>query len=585
MGDIKPQKKANNKCMRSAKNIKMWYSVAKPNNLVWFFQFFFAFLASVFKVVSSVPSANAISSLVVFDQEGATKNIVASFVLLALYAICWHIQYLLDSKQLSHIYPKIQNKVFEKVFSADDSNFVYSSREKLINIISNNTIPLSDFCDFSSIKFSCLFEFVILLVVMFLNSLYVGLTILACSLAIYLLIHFASRGIAKRNLSILGERDKLSETFSDIIQNRIIGQDFNLKSSLKNRYSENVSSIIKQYKKRTRLKSFRDNFIYLFYTSVVFVLTLYLSKLVCHGTINLTIFLFLVPYLTSAIDKIMCFCNISEDIEESAINAMRVKSLLEMPQKEFIEFGKNTETDIDGAITFSFVSYSSEDKPNKTLGTIKPFFAQILHRHVALFQGEKGCGKRAIFYMLRRDIRPDTGTITLDTINIYDFSQERYVSFVNYVTAKPYFYTGTIEQNLKLISQSKRKIVEACKIAKLHDKIMSLPNTYQTLIQDNENGLSTFEKFQLSIARAVLASSDVILFYEFPPALTDQEKQTIFSILKTLKKEKTIIIFSALNLFPELTNKHFIVENNTVKEEKTTTQTPKNIKVDSKFSK
>lgn len=187
--------------------------------------------------------------------------------------------------------------------------------------------------------------------------------------------------------------------------------------------------------------------------------------------------------------------------------------------------------------------------------------------------------------MLRRGIRPDTGTITLDTINIYDFSQERYVSFVNYVTAKPYFYTGTIEQNLKLISQSKRKIVEACKIAKLHDKIMSLPNTYQTLIQDNENGLSTFEKFQLSIARAVLASSDVILFYEFPPALTDQEKQTIFSILKTLKKEKTIIIFSALNLFPELTNKHFIVENNTVQEEKTTTQTPKNIKVDSKFSK
>ena len=115
MGDIKPQKKANNKCMRSAKNIKMWYSVAKPNNLVWFFQFFFAFLASVFKVVSSVPSANAISSLVVFDQEGATKNIVASFVLIALYAICWHIQYLLDSKLHTSI-QKFKIKFLKKFF-------------------------------------------------------------------------------------------------------------------------------------------------------------------------------------------------------------------------------------------------------------------------------------------------------------------------------------------------------------------------------------------------------------------------------------------------------------------------------------
>lgn len=569
--------------MRTAKNIKAWYQVAKPNKVVWFLQFFFAFCASLFKVLSAIPNAKTISCLVVFDQEGAIENLAILFVFLSLSAICLHIQYLLDSKQLSQIYPKIQNQVFEKIFSADDSNFVSNSQEKVINIISNNTISLSDFCDYSSLKFACFFEFIILLVIMFSNNLFVGLTIFCTAMVIFFLFRAISHAIAKKNTAILNQTDKLSETFSDLIENRMIGQDFNLKNSLKNQFCENVSGIIKQYKKRTKIKSFRDNFIYLFYTIIVFVLSVYLSKLVCKGTINLTIYLVLVPYLTSAIDKIMCFCNISEDIEQGAINAMRVKSLLEMTPKEFIEFGKNTETEIDGAITFSCVSYSSENKPNKTLGTIKPFFAQILQHQIALFQGNKGCGKRAIFYMLRRGIRPDTGTITLDTINIYDFSQERYASFLSHVTAKPYFYTGTIEQNLKLVSQSKRKIIQACKEAKIHEKIMSLEHTYQTNIQ--ENNFSTFEKFQLSIARAILANSDVVLIYEFPPAMNKNEQQTLLSILKELKKTKTVIIFSWQNLFPEILDKHFVIENCTIKEQVATKSTRKNIHIDSKFSK
>ena len=267
------------------------------------------------------------------------------------------------------------------------------------------------------------------------------------------------------------------------------------------------------------------------------------------------------------------------------MNAMRVRSLLSMQPKELIEFGKNSEQDIDGAITFSLVSYSSKDKPNKTLGTVNQFFAQILKNQTALFQGNKGCGKRAIFYMLRRAIRPDTGTITLDTINIYDFSQKAYISNVSYVTGKPYFYTGTIEQNLKLINPSKRKIVEACKIAKIHDKIMSLPNTYQTSLQTEPNIFSNFEKYLLSIARAILTGSNVLLLYEFPTGITTEEQETIKNILKTLKRTKTIIIFSALNLFPELLDKHFIVENNKVSEQKTEKREKQKVEINSKFSK
>lgn len=571
--------------MRTVENIKTWAKVAAPNKTVWFFQFIFALIPSLCTILSSIPNAKAITSLIVFDYNSAIYYLSISFALTAVYVISWQIQYRLDSLQLSHIYPKLQKQIFSKVFSAEETFFNTSSKEKMINIISNNIAELSDFCDFSSIKFACFVEFIVLLFILLSNNYKIGLTILFAAIVIYLLMKFTNKMIAKKDIKLLDERDALSETFSDIVSNRIIGQDYNLKDNLEQKYMSNVNNIVKTYKSRTHFKSFKDNVLYLFYTTVVFVLTIYLASLVSLDQISLATYLVIIPYLTSAIDKIMCFCNISSDIENGTMNAMRVRSLLSMRPKELIEFGKNSEQDINGAITFSLVSYSSKDKSNKTLGTVNQFFAQILKNQTALFQGNKGCGKRAIFYMLRRAISPDTGTITLDTINIYDFSQKAYISNVSYVTGKPYFYTGTIEQNLKLINPSKRKIVEACKIAKIHDKIMSLPNTYQTSLQTEPNIFSNFEKYLLSIARAILTGSNVLLLYEFPTGITTEEQETIKNILKTLKRTKTIIIFSALNLFPELLDKHFIVENNKVSEQKTEKREKQKVEINSKFSK
>ena len=114
---------------------------------------------------------------------------------------------------------------------------------------------------------------------------------------------------------------------------------------------------------------------------------------------------------------------------------------------------------------------------------------------------------------------------------------------------------------------------------------MSLPNTYQTSLQTEPNIFSNFEKYLLSIARAILTGSNVLLLYEFPTGITTEEQETIKNILKTLKRTKTIIIFSALNLFPELLDKHFIVENNKVSEQKTEKREKQKVEINSKFSK
>lgn len=408
----------------------------------------------------------------------------------------------------------------------------------------------------------------------------------AVAFLVFIVLKITNSLIAKTNLKLFHERDNLSENFSNIVDNRIISQDFNLKDSLEKSYFEKVYSITKNYKSRTILKSVKDNFIFILHTLATFLVTLYLVNLLKIDQITATTLLILSPYLTSTSEKIICFSNISADIENGAINAMRVKTLLSMSTKELIDFGNNSSTEISGAITFSHVSYCSENKPNKTLGNINPFFVQIFKNQIALFQGNKGCGKRAIFYMLRRAIRPDTGTITLDTINISDFSQHSFVHKISYATNKPLFFVGTIIQNFKLINPSKHKIFEACKKAKIHEKITTLSDSYQTNLTTNPNLFSEFEKFQLSLARAILFDSTIILLYEFPIGMTEEEKKKLEEIFKELKKTKTIIMFSAKNHFENIIDRHFLIENNNLEEKtKPHNQQKEKIIIDSKFSK
>lgn len=572
--------------MKVFENIKTWKNVTKPNNTIWFFQFVFSVIPSICFVLTSIPNAKFVTCIINRSYDEAKHYLLLSFILSMIYAISWHIQYLLDNKQLCHVYHKIQKQIFDKIFIADDSNFHLNSKAKMINIISNNITELSDFCDYSAIKFACFFEFVILICIIFSNNIIVGLFMTAVAFLVFLVLKTTNFLIAKTNLKLFHDRDNLSEHFSNIVDNRIISQDFNLKDSLEKTYFEKVYSITKNYKSRTILKSMKDNFVFVLHTLTTFLITLYLINLIKLDQITSTTLLVLVPYLSSTSEKIICFSNISADIENGAISAMRVKTLLSMSPKELIDFGNNSSSEISGAITFSHVSYSSENKQNKTLGKINPFFVQIFKNQIALFQGNKNCGKRAIFYMLRRAIRPDTGTITLDTINISDFSQNSFVHKISYATKKPFFFVGTIIQNFKLINPSKHKIFESCKKAKIHEKIASLPESYQTNLTINQNLFSEFEKFQLSLARAILFDSAIILIYEFPIGMTENETKKLQEIFKELKKTKTIIMFSAKNHFEQIIDRHFLIENNTLKEISKQTKVKKEkIIIDSKFSK
>lgn len=552
--------------MKNWQYIKRWWQVAKPSKTIMFFQWLTATIPAVLLVIQAIPAAKAITAITIADYDGAIKYLILTFIVDLMSQISWTIQYRFCSSQLKFIYPRIQEQIFNKIFIAEDMNFKYTSKEKMVNIISNNITVLSDFCDYISYKTAYFIQAVITIIIIFTTNFYIGLIIFALAIIVYFLINWLNSLIGKKTALVQEERDTLTENFTDIVDGRTLSNDLNLKDSLKEKYFGKVNSVVKNYSKRITLQSLRDNWVYVLYTFIIMIATLFLVKQVENNALTLTTYLIVTPYLTSAITKMKDFFAIFNDLQNTNISALRVKTILDMSEKDLIEFGNNSTDKIEGAITFSNVSYSSYNKLDKSLNSIKMLNTQITKKQIVLFQGQRNCGKRALFYMLRRASRPDNGTITFDTINIYDFDVETYKHNLSYITNKPYFFNDTILENLRYIEPNKKKVFEVCKKLGIHEIITNLPEGYETNLTKTPTALSDPNKFLLGLARAVLTKSEIFMIYEFPVGLNKNEEEIIKNTLKELKKQRTILIFSADNKVADIIDRHFIIKAGEVSE-------------------
>ena len=97
---------------------------------------------------------------------------------------------------------------------------------------------------------------------------------------------------------------------------------------------------------------------------------------------------------------------------------------------------------------------------------------------------------------------------------------------------------------------------------------MQLPEGFQTNLSKQPTALTQQEKFLLGLVRALLTKSEIFMIYEFPIGLTQAEQENIKQILLTLKKERTILIFSALNPVNDIIDRHFFIKNGNITEEK-----------------
>ncbi|ODN01497.1 ATP-binding cassette sub-family B member 6, mitochondrial [Orchesella cincta] len=196
----------------------------------------------------------------------------------------------------------------------------------------------------------------------------------------------------------------------------------------------------------------------------------------------------------------------------------------------------------DGAIKFCDVSLSN-DCGEIILQNVS--FSVAPNTTVALV-GHSGSGKTSIIRLLLRLLDASSGKIFVDGANIKDVTQSSLRDSISIVPQDTILFNDTIRNNLRYgkLTATDYEVILAAKAAQIHDKIMSLPDGYDTIVGERGAKLSGGERGRVAISRALLRDSRIIILDEATSALDSTTEKEIFDSLKYLCRNRTCVMIT-----------------------------------------
>lgn len=160
--------------------------------------------------------------------------------------------------------------------------------------------------------------------------------------------------------------------------------------------------------------------------------------------------------------------------------------------------------------------------------------------------GESGCGKSTFLKLLLRFWQKDSGKIDYNGIDIDRIDTDSLLDNVTMVSQNTYLFDETIEDNLRIAKPdaTMEEIENACKLASVHDFILTLPDGYQSRAGALGDNLSAGEKQRIGLARAFLRGSELILLDEPTSNVDSINEGIILKALKEQKHKRSIILVS-----------------------------------------
>ncbi|WP_291565996.1 MULTISPECIES: ABC transporter ATP-binding protein [unclassified Clostridium] len=218
--------------------------------------------------------------------------------------------------------------------------------------------------------------------------------------------------------------------------------------------------------------------------------------------------------------------------------AGRVRSIIE--QAPQMSGSKIIDKNSKGKIEFNNVTFKYDKKE-----IIKNLSLTIESKNVVALVGPSGSGKTTLAQLLGRFWDIQKGSITIDGIDIREVKMEELMDKISFVFQNVFMLQDTILENIKMgLNKNDEEVVEAAKKAQIHDFIMTLPKGYNTSLGEDGVKLSGGEKQRISIARAILKDSPIVVLDEVTSYSDVENEGKIQEALRTLLKDKTAIIIA-----------------------------------------
>ncbi len=252
--------------------------------------------------------------------------------------------------------------------------------------------------------------------------------------------------------------------------------------------------------------------------------------------------------ITYALITIIISFQVFSDIEQTGagLTVLRViSSSIEEAEKVNLlpvmdENGKEY-VPADHGISLKNVSFAYDD--NEILNDVS---LDIPENTMTAFVGPSGAGKTTLAMLIARFWDVDKGSISIGGRDVRDYTLESLMSQISVVFQNVYLFADTIENNIKfgMNNATHEDVVNAARKACCHDFIMSLPDGYSTVIGEGGATLSGGEKQRISIARAILKDSPIIILDEATANVDPENEDKLTAAFDALTKKKTVIMIA-----------------------------------------
>ena len=276
---------------------------------------------------------------------------------------------------------------------------------------------------------------------------------------------------------------------------------------------------------------------------MVAILIFYAGKLMAKGEVDINNFFSFLAAMMLAYQPVRSLSTLNMVINQGLSAASRIIPIIDQENK--IKNSNNAKPlSIKNAqINFNNLNFSYEIEEGKTLESVNLEFEG---GKMTSLVGHSGSGKSTILNLIPRFYDAQSGDISIDGQSIYNVTIESLRNEISMVSQETTLFDDTIKNNIKYGRENAtdEEVFQAAKLSYCDEFISNLPNKYETLIGENGVRLSGGEKQRLSIARAMMKKSSIILLDEATSSLDSETESKIQNALKILTKDKTTIVIA-----------------------------------------
>ncbi|MBC9722726.1 MAG: ATP-binding cassette domain-containing protein [Lactobacillus sp.] len=334
--------------------------------------------------------------------------------------------------------------------------------------------------------------------------------------------------------------NKTQESVSGIKVLKTFGQD---KEDIK-AFDQMVDDTIKINKKVFVLDSLFDPLGTIVIGATYVITIIYGGMMVTNKVLSIGQLVSFIAYISNMVWPMFAIGYLFNILERGSASYDRVEKLLN--EKPLITDKHADQSikaaDLQGDLHYDIKSFAYPDE--KDISVLRNIDFTLKPGQTLGLVGRVGAGKTTVIQLLLREFDQYEGKITLNGKDIRTIPLKVLLSQISYVPQNNFLFSTSIENNIAFSSENAEKndIASAAKKSDLHDDVLQMPNGYQTLVGENGISLSGGQRQRMSIARALLKDSQILILDDALSAVDAKTETEILTALRKERKNKTTMI-------------------------------------------